>query len=220
MTSEKTIRIVIIEDHGLIRECLHLVFASENGLEIVGEAGNGFEAIEVISDAQPDIVLLDVTIPGLTGLELLPLIKQKSPTSKVIMLTARDDEESIMEALKLGARGYLSKGTSSRGLIKSIKFVQAGEMWVERRLVKRFFDTNGLLTQKYSMEQQQNDQGLTPREQDVLRILARGMSNREIAKELFISEKTVKSHLNSIFRKIEVSRRLEAIFYAMKTGLS
>jgi len=218
--SGSKIRIVIVDDHGLIRECLHLVLAGEKRLDIVGEAANGIEAIDVISDLQPEIVLLDISIPGMSGLELIPIIKQKSPETKIIMLTGNDEDETILKALRAGARGYLTKDTTSQGLIKSLKVVHEGEMWIERKLVKRIFETNGPVDINSAVRHKKNAQNLTPRERDVLRLLAKGSTNKEIAKDLFISEQTVKSHLNRIFRKLEVSRRLEAILYAIKKGLS
>ena len=118
------------------------MLAGEKRLDIVGEAANGIEAIDVISDLQPEIVLLDISIPGMSGLELIPIIKQKSPETKIIMLTGNDEDETILKALNAGATGYLSKDTTSQGLIKSLKVVHEGEMWIERKLVKRIFETN------------------------------------------------------------------------------
>jgi DNA-binding NarL/FixJ family response regulator len=214
------IRIVIVEDHGLVRECLHLVFASEMNLEVVGEAGNGFHAVEVIEELQPDVVLLDIKIPGISGIELLPVIRQKSPRSKVLMLTGKDDEETILTALKAGAKGYLSKDTTSACLIKAIKSVHAGDMWVERRLVNMIVEHYNSGDTGPGSAADTNPKKLTRREQDVLKCLSKGLTNKEIAQQLFISEKTVKSHVNHIFKKLNVSRRLEAVLYAIKSGLS
>lgn len=218
--STPEIRIVIVEDHGLVRECLHLVFATEDNLEVVGEAGNGIQAVEVIEKLHPDVVLLDIKIPGLSGIELLPLIRQKSPRSKVLMLTGKDDEDTILTALKAGAKGYLSKDTSSACLIKAIKIVHEGDMWVERRLVNLIVDGYNSSDTGRGRAADTNPKKLTRREQDVLKCLSKGLTNKEIAQQLFISEKTVKSHVNHIFKKLNVSRRLEAVLYAIKSGLS
>lgn len=218
--SGSAIRIVIVDDHGLIRECIHLLFAAEKGFQIVGEAANGIDAVDVISEMKPDIALLDISIPGMTGLELIPVIRQKSPETKVLMLTGKDQDETIVKALKAGARGYLSKDTTTEGLIKSIKVVHRGDMWIERKLVSRIFQTNGSNDLNSAVQRKKDVEDLTPREQDILRLLAKGITNKEIAKDLFISEQTVKSHLNRIFRKLKVSRRLEAILYAIKKGIS
>lgn len=201
--SNSKIRIVIVEDHGLMRECLHLAFADEDRFEIVGEAGNGVQAIDVIDGLQPDVVLLDISIPEISGLELLPLIKQRSPGTKVLMLTGKDDEEVVVKALKEGAKGYLSKNTSCKSLIKSIKIVHGGDLWIERRLIVRLFEESNAVNSNADSKKDKNQQSLTPREQEVLRCLASGGSNKEIAKVLSISEKTVKSHLNNIFKKAQ-----------------
>jgi len=220
MGSDSKIRIVIVEDHGLIREGLCLILAREKRFDIVGEASNGIQAIDVISDLKPDIALLDISMPGMGGIEVLPIIIQKSPGTKVLMLTATSDDGTILKALKAGARGYLSKDTTSQGLIKSIKIVHKGDMWIERKLVCRIFEENGPVDLNTVVRRKKNKEDLTPREQEVLHILAKGCTNKEIAQDLFISEQTVKSHLNRIFKKLDVSRRLEAILYAIKTNLA
>ncbi len=220
MGSSSKIRVVLVEDHGIIREGLRLILGSEKSFNIVGEAGNGIQAIDVISDLQPDVTLLDISMPGMSGIDILPIIKQKSPATQTLMLTATSDDCTILKALNAGARGYLSKNTTSQGLIKSIKVVHNGEMWIERKLICRIFDNNNAIDLNNVIRQKKiSTDDLTPREHEVLRILSQGCTNKEIAKDLFISEKTVKSHLNRIFKKLDVSRRLEAILYAIKTGL-
>ena len=220
MVSISKIRIVIVEDHRIIREGLCLILANEKSFDIVGEAGNGIQAIDVISNLKPDVILLDISMPEMGGIEVLPIIKQKSPATKTLMLTASSDDGTIIKALKAGARGYLTKNTTSQDLIKSIKDVYHGGMWIERKLVCRIFEENNAVDLNHVVRQKRNKNDLTPREQDVLRILGKGCTNKEIGQDLFISEKTVKSHLNRIFKKLDVSRRLEAILYAIKTGLS
>lgn len=213
------IRIVIVEDHRLFREGLHLILNGEKRFKIVGEASNGIQAIDVISDLKPDIVLLDITMPKLSGIEAIPIIKQKSPGTKILMLTASEDETKIIKSLKAGAKGYLSKNTTSSDLIKAIKLANKDQLWVERQLIARYF--NGDFTTESREDRQEKTKGkLTPREKDVLRLLVKGSTNKEIANDLFISEKTVKSHLNKIFKKLNVSRRLDAILSAIKLGFS
>ena len=220
MEPDSKIRIVIVEDHRLFREGLRLILSGEGSFEIVGESVNGLQAIDVISDLKPDVVLLNISMPELDGIQVIPIIKQKSPETKALMLTASMDQDKILEALKAGAKGYLSKNTTISGLIKAIKVVNKGQLWVERKLIAGYF--NGDITADIGREdRQEKTKGeLTPREQDVLRLLIKGFTNKEIANGLFISEKTVKSHLNKIFKKLNVSRRLDAILCTIKSGFT
>lgn len=217
---DSKLRIVIIEDHKLFREGLRLILNGEKKFEIVGEAANGLQAIDVISNLKPDIALLDIKMPGLSGIEIIPTLKLKSPETKILMLTASRDEAKIFKSLKAGAKGYLSKNTTISDLIKAIKVVNMGQLWVERELVARYFngDTGNDIYGEDQIDKM--DQHLTPREQDVLRLLVKGSTNKEIANDLYISEKTVKSHLCKIFKKLNVSRRLDAILCAIKSGFS
>jgi len=214
------IKVVIADDHALFREMLRLTMRREGGIKIVGEAANWRQTIDVISDLKPDIVLLDSTMPEMDGIEALPAIREKSLKTKVLMLKANKNEAVIFKALKGGAKGYLSKDVSISDLIKAIKAVHIGELWVERKLMARFFDREALADSKGEVRAGRPKKVLTPREKEVLCILTTGCTNKEIAQTLFISDKTVKSHLNSIFKKLNVTRRLQAILQAIKQGLS
>ena len=220
MGADSNIRIVIAENHSLYREGIRRILNEEKCLEIVGEANTGFQAIDVISDLKPDVALIDINMSKLDGVQLIPIIKQKSPGTKALMLTSSEDEATIVKALQSGAKGYLSKDTNTSSLIKAIKVVHKDQLWVERKLVARFFNGDYNDDLNRDSRQKNTKETLTPREQDVLRHLIKGSTNKEIGNELFISEKTVKSHLNKIFRKLDVSRRLEAILYAIKLGLT
>ncbi len=214
------IRVVIADDHMLLREMLCQTLRQEKSIEVVGEAANGLQTIDVISDLKPDIVLLDIIMPEMDGIKVLPAIKEKSPKTKALMLTASQDEAMILKALKAEAKGYLSKDVGISDLIKAIQAVHQGELWVQRKLMARFFEGEAIADRKGEDRSGKTKDGLTPREQEVLCLLTKGSTNKELAKVLFISEKTVKSHLNSIFRKLKVSRRLQAILYAIRQGLS
>jgi len=214
------IRVVIANDHGLFREMLRLAMRREGSVKIVGEAANGRQTIDVISDLKPDIVLLDSTMPEMGGIEVLPVIREKKLKTKALMLTANKSETVIFKALKGGAKGYLSKNVSISDLIKAIQAVHKGELWVERKLMAKFFDKEAITKPKEEGRARKPKMVLTPREKEILSILTTGCTNKEIAKALFISEKTVKSHLNSIFRKLNVTRRLQAILQAINRGLS
>ena len=220
MVPDEKIRILIAVGHKLFQEGLRLILKAEETFEIVGMVNNGLQAIDVISDLKPDIIILDIFLPEVSGIEVLASIKQKSPDTRALMITHARDEPAIIKAIRAGAKGYLSRNTNISEIIKAIQVVHQGEFWVQRKLVNRFI--NGDFMSEISAEDSRQNKldTLTPREQDVLRALVKGSTNKEIANELFISEKTVKSHLNQVFKKLNVSRRLEAILSAIKTGLT
>jgi DNA-binding NarL/FixJ family response regulator len=214
------IKVVIADDHALFREMLRLAMSRDGGIKIVGEAANWQQTIDVIGDLKPDIVLLNSTMPEMDSIEALPAIREKSLETKALMMKANNNEAAIFKALKGGAKGYLSKDVNISDLIKAIKAVHTGELWVERKLIARFFDREAIADSKEEGRPGRPKKVLTPREKEVLCILTTGCTNKEIAQALFISEKTVKSHLNSIFKKLNVTRRLQAILEAIKQGLS
>ena len=213
------IRIVIADDHGLFREMLRITLRREGSIKIVGEATNVRQTIDLISELKPDIVLLNSTMPEMDGIEVLPEIREKNQKTKALMLTANKDEATIFKALRGGAKGYLSRDVSISNLIKAIQAVQKGELWIERKLMARFLEVEAILDSRRKGQAGKLKKVITPREKEVLRLLTTGRTNKEIAKALFISEKTVKSHLNSIFKKLNVTRRLQAILYAINRGL-
>ena len=218
--TEGKIRIVIAEDHCLFREGLRLLLRTEKAIESVGEAVNGFQAIDVINDLKPDVVLLDISISEMNGIQPITAIRQKSPETKALMLGFVTDEATVFKSLMLGAKGYLSKNSTPPELIKAIKAVNGGEMWVERKLISKLFDEDAGVLFRGEERVKKTKEGLTVREQEVLRALTKGSTNKEIGESLFISDKTVKTHLNSIFRKLNVTRRLQAILYAISRGMS
>ena len=217
---EVEIRIVIADDQRLFREGIRLILRQENGIQIVGEAVNWLQTIEVVNDLKPDVVLLDTTMPKMDGVQVILPIRQKSPETKALMLAAALDEAMIFNSLKAGANGYLPKDSSVSDLTKAIRAVHQGELWIDRKLMSRFFDQQAIADSKGGNLHGRTNEGLTPREQEVLSCLTKGYTNKEIAQDLFISEKTVKTHLSSIFRKLKVTRRLQAILYAISKGLS
>ena len=209
---------MIVEDHRLCRESLRLDLGQETFIEIVAEGVNGLQAIEMINELKPDIVLVGITLPESDGLQIISAIKERSPASKSIIITGGMDEGVIIEAIKAGAKGYLSRNSSISDLFKAIKAVHNGELWIERQLIAKYF--NGDITADSCLPGSPGkiEEVLTSREQEILRILMTGATNKEIARQLYICEKTVKSHLNSIFKKLNVHRRLEAILCAIKQG--
>jgi NarL family two-component system response regulator LiaR len=220
MGMKDQIRIVIADDHRLFREGIRLMLSKEEDMQIVGETVNGLQTVNMVSDLKPDVVLLDITMAEMNGIQIIPPIREKSPTTKALMLAAAVDEAMIFKSLKAGAKGYLSKDSNASELFKAIRAVHRGEMWIGRKFMSRFFDQEAIDDSKRGNSSATPKEELTQREQEILRHLTRGCTNKEIAQDLFISEKTVKTHLNSIFRKLKVTRRLQAILCAINKGLS
>jgi DNA-binding NarL/FixJ family response regulator len=220
VSPDEKVKILLAVSHKLFQEGLRLILHSEISFEVVGAVNNGLQAINAIAELQPDIVLLDLSLSEVSGIEVISIIKQKNPDTKALVITHDRDEQMIIKAIRAGAKGYLPKNTSVSDLIKAVQVVYQNEFWVQRKLVTQFI--NGDFTADVGEEDRQQNKlsELTPREQDVLRSLVKGATNKEIANELFISEKTVKSHLNQVFKKMNVSRRLEAILSAIKAGLA
>jgi len=218
MPSGSAARVLIAHSHNLFREGLHQILRNEKDVEIVGVAVNGIQIISVINELKPDIVLHDINVPGMETDQILSLIKSKGIKSLVI--TTSTDDNTIIIAIRAGARGYLSVNTTTGDLTKAIRAVHRGEMWIERKMVAKIIEEDA---KKDSATKRQNASAkkdlLTPREQDVLALLTEGYTNKEIANKLFISEKTVKSHLSNIFKRLDVSGRIKAMVYAIRHGL-
>lgn len=215
----KQISLVIADDHRLFRKGLRLILLREETIKIVGEAASRLQTIDVIRTLRPDVALLDLTSPEMGGIEVIPPIRKESPKTKPLILSSTRDEAMILNAVKAGAKGHLSKDTSVSDLIKAIHAVHRGDLWVERKLIAKLVEGDAISDFKPELVDRKTKEQLTPREQEVLRCLTKGWTNKEIAQALFISDKTVKSHLNTIFRKLSVTRRLQAILYAINRGL-
>lgn len=213
------IRVVIAGNHRLVREGLRLILSRE-GIEVVGEAAHGFETIQVVSERQPHVLILDIIMPGMDATALIARIRRKSPQTRPLILTAATDEALIFKALKAGAKGCLSTDATVSGLLKAILAVHQGELWVEHKLIPRLFEREAFADLGEGHQKRSAKDVLTAREQEILRLLASGGTNKDIAQALFISEGTVKCHLNSIFKKLHVNRRFQAILYAIHRGLN
>ena len=215
-----TVKVVIADDRKMILEVLRLAFQQQESIEIVGEAVNGIQTASIVNELKPDVLLLNPQANGLAESDAVSTIMAISPTTKILLLSFAEDETAIIKALVAGAKGYVSKTTGLRELCKAVEAVHRGELWVERRLMSKLLDER---VSSHSIKKngyESPKEILTPREHEVLRCLSTGSSNKEIAGELYISEKTVKSHLNSIFRKFNVTKRLQAILYAVNRGLT
>lgn len=213
----KKIKVVIVDDHALIREGIKKLLELEESFEIQALAGDGLEALEIIEAQKPDVVLLDINMPNMNGIDCLKQIKSDFPETKVIMLTIHEDAEYLIETINIGAEGYVLKDADVSSLIKAIQKVVQGEVYIHPTL-------SGILVREYKSKNKNLDDvmgnNLTKREYEVIRLISRGYNNKEIAVELFISEKTVKNHVSNIFKKIKVTDRTQAALYAIKHNIT
>lgn len=207
------IRILIVDDHPIVREGLAAVLDAQEDMQVAGEAGDGDEAVSRFIEIQPDIVLMDLAMPGTDGVEAIRKIRAETPSAKVVVLTAYDTDDRIFQAVQAGARGYLLKGAPRDEIFRAIREVDNGGSLLEPAVAGKLLTRVGDILRGEGIEQ------LTPRELDILTLMARGLRNKEIASQLFITERTVKFHANAIYRKLDVSSRTEAVSKALRHGL-
>ena len=212
---DKAIQVVIADDHAILRDGLRKLLEAEQGFEVVGEAYNGHEAVEVTKRVEPNILLLDLAMPGIPGLEVLRELSDKALPTRTIILTANIERDEVVKALQLGARGLVMKESATELLMKAMRTVMAGQYWVGRESVSELIDT------LRSRPAATNDPkfGLTARELEIVSLVTAGFSNREIAKKCELSQETVKHHLTRIFAKLGVSNRLELALFAITQHL-
>ena len=217
------IRILLADDHALLRQGIKRVLNFEDDLEVVGEAEDGQEALARTLMLKPDILLLDINMPGLTGLDVTKQLKQARSRVKIIALTIHDSDNYVLEMLKNGALGYLLKDVEPNVLIKAIHMVNEGNPFGYPKLAERLFGTPAISGDVGRMAKEIWDESrgerLTPREMDVLGCIAKGLSNQDIGKALGLSEKTVKNHLTSVFHKLKVNDRTQALVYVLKNKI-
>ncbi|MAU01877.1 MAG: DNA-binding response regulator [Anaerolineaceae bacterium] len=215
-----TIRILLVDDQALFREGLHTLLSVHDDLEVVGEAGNGQEAIDAVDKLAPDVVLMDLRMPVLNGVAATRQITESTANSRVIVLTTFDDDEYVFDGLRAGAVGYLLKDVPSAKLVEAIRATARGESFLEpsvaAKVVAEFSRMSGSQT---AVSQQNLVEPLSERELEILGVLATGASNREIANELFITEGTVKNHVTNILGKLGVRDRTQAALKAKDMGL-
>jgi len=215
------IRIVIADDHPIFRDGLRRLLEAESDLKVIGEACDGSEAVKMARQLKPDILLLDLAMPKMPGLEALREMSSATGVNavRVILLTAAAEKNQIVEALQLGARGIVLKDSATQLLLKSIHTVMSGEYWVGRESVSNLVQYLRTLVQSSGEEAKQKKFGLTPRELEIVSAVVAGYSNKEVAEYFKISEDTVKHHLSNIFDKLGVSTRLELALFAVNQAL-
>lgn len=209
------IRILVADDHGVVREGTRRILEQEEDLSVVAEAADGEEAVRLATHFKPDVVVMDIAMPKMDGIEATKRIKELCPQIAVLIFSAYDDEQFILRVLEAGAAGYLLKSIRSRELIDAIRAVRAGEAVlhpsIARKVLNRFVPAPGKAKESAA-------ESLTEREMEILRLASRGLSNQDIAKELFLSVRTVQGHLGHIFSKLQVSSRTEAVVHGLKAG--
>jgi two-component system NarL family response regulator len=211
------VRVLVVDDQELFRRGLIMLLGGDIDIEVVGEAADGITATELAITTAPDVILLDVRMPRRTGVEACRAIKEAVPATKIIMLTVSDEEADLYESVKNGAAGYLLKDSSIEEVAQAIRVVNEGQSLISPSMAVKLID------EFKQMSKPEREQGpalrLTERELEVLRLVAKGLNNREVAKELFISENTVKNHVRNILEKLQLHSRMEAVMYAVREKL-
>lgn len=208
------IRILVVDDHPVVREGLVAIIEAQDDMTVVGEAGDGAQAIAIYKAAKPDVVLMDLAMPGTDGVQAIEGMRAFDPEARVVVLTAYDTDERILRAVEAGARGYLLKGAPRDDIFRAVRVVNLGGSLLEPAVAGKLLNRVGDILRGGTPEEE-----LTPREQDVLNLMARGFRNKEIAFELHITERTVKFHANAIYRKLDVGGRTEAVSKALQKGM-
>jgi len=222
MSQDKKVRIVIADDHPIFLDGLRRLLSLEEDFEVVAQVNDGLQVVEMLRECEPDVLLLDLNMPGLNGLATLQRLRTENCKTRVILLTASDDQNEFMQALKLGSWGIVMKQLATERLVDSIRRVYAGELWMDSRMtsemIQRFVSpppSPAPVPASHGPERPR----LSPREREIVTLTAQGFKNSDMAARLSLSEQTVKNHLHSIFDKLEVTDRLEMAFCAVESGL-
>jgi two-component system, NarL family, response regulator LiaR len=210
------IRIIIAEDHAIVREGTRMMLEQESDMEVIGEARDGAEAVKLIETLKPDVAILDISMPKLSGIEVTRQIKLKLPSISILILTAYDNDEYVFALLEAGAAGYLLKDVHGHEIVDAVRSICEGESVLHPSIARKVIQR--ALTGTSKNDAGKSSMELSEREQEVLNLVAKGLNNKDIGVKLAISVRTVQGHLNSIFHKLSVSSRTEAIFQAVKKG--
>lgn len=215
MSEESRIRVLIADDHAVVREGLRLLINSEPGMEVVGQAADGVEAVLAARSLNPDVILLDLVMPRKNGIEAIAEIRQEKPTAHILVLTSFAEDDKVFPAIKAGALGYLLKDSSPNELLQAIRETSRGESslhpTIARKLIRELSQPSNLPPAA---------EPLTEREVEVLKLVALGLPNQEIAEKLSLSERTVRSHVSNILDKLHLANRTQAALYAVREGLA
>jgi len=224
---KKPIRVLLVDDHAIVRDGIHSLLKTQPDIEVVGEAGNGRDAVSQAESLQPDVVLMDLVMPGMDGIEAIRLIVDGQPDSRILVLTSFSAEDKVFPAIKAGAMGYLLKDCDSEELVRAIRQVHQGESSLHPRIARMLLREMGAADRPSPSGSEPLPAAvrpavdpLTERELDVLKLVAHGKSNREIADELVVAEGTVRTHVSNILSKLHLASRTQATLFALREGLT
>lgn len=209
----EAITVLVVDDHAVVREGLRTFLQLQDGLEVVGEAGDGEEAVRQAEQLRPDVILMDLVMPRLDGVGAMQELRRRLPASRVIVLTSFADDDRLLPAIQAGAAGYLLKNVQPQELARAVRAAHAGEALLDPAVAARLVEAIAQAPGEPPAER------LTPRERQVLELIGRGLSNKRIARELGVAEKTVKTHVGHVLAKLGVADRTQAALYAVRTGL-
>jgi two-component system NarL family response regulator len=218
-TTEDAIRVLIVDDHALFRRGLQMVLEGETDIDVVGEASDGQEAAKKAEDTTPDVVLMDVRMPKRSGIDATRSIKDVLPSTKILMLTISDEEADLYEAIKAGASGYLLKEISIDEVANAVRSVNQGQSLISPSMASKLLTEFATMVKRRDERTQMPGPRLTDRELQVLKLVAKGLNNKDIGDSLYISENTVKNHVRNILEKLHLHSRMEAVVYAVKEKL-
>ena len=219
---EKIIRVLVVDDHAIVRHGLCRLIELQDDMDVVGEGANGFEAVALADRLNPDVILLDLLMPEMDGVEATRRILERSPQSRVLILTSFGEDDKVFPAIRAGAQGYLLKDIQPRQLVQSVRETYQGKAQLHPDITRRLMDAVSgevPLEPAKPAPPSKDLEGLTGREREVLGLIARGLSNREIAEQMVISEKTVKTHVSNLLDKLDLEDRTRAAIWALKHGL-
>ncbi len=225
MSESEKIKVILADDHNLFRKMLFHLLSDEDDIEVIGEASTGKEALEQCKEKNPDILILDINMPVMDGLEAIRLLHAQNNNIKVIILTAIEDDDYIFKFIREGATAYLLKDTTPQEMLKTIRAAYYGESLIQAKVMKKILNEFCKLSEQkekniHPTTNSKALESLTEREKEVLSLIAKGMNNKEIASSLVISEATVKTHVANLMSKLEKRDRVELVLYALKSGFS